>query len=482
MNPIRPNSRTPKANITASQSRHPDDEQILAHLNEDLPAQHSIELQTHLDRCESCQRRITDLAAGTGWWQSASEGLENNPSETITPPKQSAESIETAKLDAANWRVESDQVQRLLAPTDDPNKLGRLGGYEVVGIVGAGATAVVLKALDLSLNRFVAIKLLRPTLAASPIARERFAREARAAASIVHENVIEIYGVSAIDSLPYLVMPYVRGESLAKRIERSWPMSTEAMLNIACQIADGLAAAHDKGLVHRDVKPSNVMLGDGVERLKLTDFGLARAIDDVGLTRSGMLAGTPEYMSPEQAGGKPIDHRSDLFSLGSVLYSMCTGRPPFRGESCYGVLRAIIEDTPNSIQSYHSGVPGWLSLFVQRLINKDVEARYQSASDVAADLRKCLNHLHDPSKPLPAELHPRPNRLWVPMAVAGIACAAITVGFALKPTINSPTPSPIGESTDDTEAPLPTITWDDGVDVLLQGLQEDLDDFDQTHP
>ena len=219
------------------------------------------------------------------------------------------------------------------APTDDPAMLGRLGGYEISGVVGAGGMGVVLKAIDKSLDRTVAIKVLAPHLAASGAARKRFAREAKAAAAVLHPNVIAIHSVSNDEALPYLVMPYLRGTSLQKRLDEEGPLSLHEILRIGSQIAAGLAAAHAQGLVHRDIKPANILLEQGVERVAITDFGLARAVDDATITHSGVIAGTPQYMSPEQARGEPVDGRSDLFSLGSVLYSICTGRPPFRAET-----------------------------------------------------------------------------------------------------------------------------------------------------
>ena len=218
-----------------------------------------------------------------------------------------------------------------------------------------------------SLNRFVAIKALAPHLASSGAARQRFAREAQAAAAVIHENVIAIHGVAETDVLPYLVMPYERGISLQKRIEAVGALGVVEILRIALQTASGLAAAHAQGLVHRDVKPANVLLADGVERVKITDFGLARAADDASLTRSGVIAGTPQYMSPEQARGETVDARSDLFSLGSVIYAMCVGRAPFRAETSYGVLRQITDSEPTPIIQLNPAIPTWLCQLIEKL-------------------------------------------------------------------------------------------------------------------
>ena len=298
-----------------------------------------------------------------------------------------------------------DTVLKLLAPTDDDRMIGRLGTYEVVGVIGSGGMGVVLKAFDAALNRYVAIKVLAPHLGNSGAARKRFSREAQAAAAVVHDNVMEIYGVADTDGLPYLVMPYVRGPSLQRRLDGEGPLALVEILRIGMQAAAGLAAAHAQGLVHRDVKPANILLADGVERVKLTDFGLARAADDASLTKTGIIAGTPQYMSPEQARGESVDQRSDLFSLGSVLYAMCTGRAPFRAETSYGVLRRITDEEPRPIREINPDIPEWLCRIVAKLMSKRPDDRFQSAREVAGLLEECLAHVQQPTAvPLPAHL------------------------------------------------------------------------------
>jgi serine/threonine protein kinase len=188
--------------------------------------------------------------------------------------------------------------------------------HEVLEVLGRGGMGVVLKAHDEKLQRIVALKVLAPPFAADPTARQRFVCEARAAAGIRHQNVVDIHAVEEADGLPFLVMEYLTGGTLHERIERG-SLPIEEMLRIGHQAAEGLAAAHARGLIHRDVKPSNILLADGV--VKLTDFGLARTIDDIRISQEGVVVGTPKYMSPEQARGEAIDARSDLFSLGSVL-------------------------------------------------------------------------------------------------------------------------------------------------------------------
>ena len=238
-----------------------------------------------------------------------------------------------------------------------------------------------------------------------------------AAAAVVHENVIEIYGVSVEENkatLPYLVMPYIRGESLQKRLDRCGALSTAETLRIAMQIASGLAAAHEQGLVHRDIKPANILLPEDVERVTITDFGLARAADDASLTRTGVVAGTPQYMSPEQAEGGRVTGQSDLFSLGSVMYSICTGRVPFRAETPLGVLRRIVDDDPRPIQQINPEVPEWLCRIIDKLHAKTPEGRFDSAGEVAQLLKQCLSHVQQPEMfPLPRSVDPRHQKTQV---------------------------------------------------------------------
>ena len=199
---------------------------------------------------------------------------------------------------------------------------------------------IVFLARDRALDRLVAIKLLTPGMAATGAARRRFAREAKAAAAVVHEHVVTIHAVDTLpQGVPYLVMQYIAGKSVQELIDRGKAPELAEILRIGSQAAGALAAAHAQGLIHRDIKPANILLENGVERVKITDFGLARAVDDATMTQSGVVAGTPQYMSPEQAGGEPIDHRTDLFSLGSVLYALCTGQAPFRGSSSMATLK-----------------------------------------------------------------------------------------------------------------------------------------------
>ena len=320
----------------------------------------------------------------------------------------------------------------MLEPPDDPGHLGKLGAYDVLHLIGRGGMGIVFLARDRALDRLVAIKLLTPGMAATGAARRRFAREARAAAAVVHEHVVAIHAVdTSPKGVPYLVMQYIAGKSVQELIDRGKAPELVEILRIGSQAAGALAAAHAQGLIHRDIKPANILLENGVERVKITDFGLARAVDDATMTRSGVVAGTPQYMSPEQAGGEPIDHRTDLFSLGSVLYALCTGQAPFQAGSSMATLKKVCEQTPRPIRAFNPEIPPWLVKIIDRLHAKDPADRYDSAAEVADLLGRCLAHVQQPdSVPLPAELVPARNRraiaLWgaitVCLMLAGLSC------------------------------------------------------------
>lgn len=373
------------------------DERLEALLSGSLSTADAARVSAHLDQCQSCRRKVEALAAEEKSWQQAANYLRDDAYDLS--------SINQLDVEQTAIPPQIAQVLETLHPTDDPAMLGRLGGYEISGAIGAGGMGVVLKGLDRALDRTVAIKVMAPHLATSGAARQRFSREARAAAAVIHPNVIAIHSVCTDATLPYLVMPYIGGASLQKRIDSEGPLPVLDILRIAIQIAAGLSAAHHQGLVHRDIKPANILIDQGIERLVITDFGLARAVDDASMTRTGVIAGTPQFMSPEQARGEAIDARSDLFSLGSVLYTLCTGRVPFRADSALAVLRRITDSEARPIAEINPAIPPWLVHIVDRLHAKTPPQRYPSAAYLAELLTDCLAHLNQPADhPLPEEL------------------------------------------------------------------------------
>jgi formylglycine-generating enzyme required for sulfatase activity/serine/threonine protein kinase len=281
------------------------------------------------------------------------------------------------------------EFRKYLQPATRTGWLGRLGHYEIEAILGRGAFGIVAKAFDEKLHRVVAIKLMNPELAATSPPRKRFLREARTAAAVTHENIVAIHAVEE-EPIPYLVMEYIPGQTLQQRMDTQGPLDLAEILRVGQQVAAGLAAAHAANLIHRDIKPSNILLTDGpTQRAKISDFGLARAVDDASMTSSGMIAGTPLYMAPEQARGDVLDHRADLFSLGSVLYQMASGRPPFRAANTVAVLKRVCEDTPRPLDDVIPGIPGWLDAIIFRLLEKDRDVRYQTARELSDLLARC---------------------------------------------------------------------------------------------
>jgi serine/threonine protein kinase len=452
------------------------DQSLLAGLlHRELSRSDEQDLICHLDTCESCQRALESTTADQQTWDDSSLLLEEQPFDS-----------ESASID---WTADGSDpspvapsiryVLDALSPTDDPHMLGRLGHYEVSGVIGAGGMGVVLKAFDKPLDRIVAIKVLAPHLACSAAARKRFAREAKAVAAVLHPNVIAIHGVSDGDqTLPYLVMPYIRGSSLQTRIDEQGPLSVVEVLRVASQIADGLAAAHAQGLVHRDIKPANILLEDGVERVSITDFGLARTVDDATLTHSGVIAGTPLYMSPEQANGNAIDARSDLFSLGSVIYTMCTARPPFRAENAMAVLRRITDDSARPIIQINPEIPIWMDRLVRKLHAKNPDERYDSAGRVGEVLQHCLTHLNSPGEELPDELR-EPRRTDRKVVLIAALALAMVIGLV---KLSQVTESP---NTNHQQVPpieivdRPLIPWNDSTRLELDDVQLSIDELDR---
>jgi serine/threonine protein kinase len=285
-----------------------------------------------------------------------------------------------------------------------------IGEYAVVRKLGEGGMGAVYLAEDAKLGRKVAIKTMKPELAANAADRERFLREARAAASVEHDNIVPIWGVGqAVDGTPFIAMPFLQGEMLDDRLRREPVSAVGLIVKVAREVADGLAAAHAKGLIHRDIKPGNVWLegdlsakslNEQVRRCKILDFGLARSVDkeEAQLTVSGAILGTPAFMAPEQARGEKVDHRADLFSLGATLYRMATGRRPFTGSTAMAVLLALATESPPPVLELAPAFPPSLASLIERLLCKDAAGRPQSATEVAESVRRIAKELVGKSK------------------------------------------------------------------------------------
>jgi serine/threonine protein kinase len=278
----------------------------------------------------------------------------------------------------------------VLKPPTHPGDLGRLGTYRVRRVLGSGGMGVVYLAVDPKLNREIALKVMHARCAVDPVTRARFSREARAQAAIDHEHVVPIFHVGEIAGVPYFTMPRLKGRTLAAALPPC-PVPTVELLRIGREIAEGLTVAHAAGLVHRDIKPANIWLEWACGRVKILDFGLAKSStgdDAAPLTVCGTVVGTPSYMSPEQARGWHVDFRSDLFSLGSLLYLMATGRQPFRGSTAMEVLLAVAGRTPVPPVARNPFLPHPISLLIMRLLAKRRRERPVSASEVVEELSR----------------------------------------------------------------------------------------------
>lgn len=363
-----------------------------------LGEEDSLRLSNHLTRCGDCRTRLNEQTASDPWWSDVARLLDNS---LLDDPD-----ADVADSSAADTRLfEGDdpigelQAAGVIESANHPEMLGQLGRYALEREIGSGGMGVVFKGYDAELNRTVAIKVLAPHLARSGAARERFVREGRAAAAVVHENVVAIHEVDTSGKLPTLVMNCVDGVSLQRHVDTIGPLPVSDALRIAAQTAGGLAAAHRQGIIHRDVKPANILVGGGGQRIWITDFGLARAVDDASLTRTGFIAGTPHYMSPEQARGGNVGPSSDLFSLGSVLYFMLAGRPPWRAERSLAVLHRIVQHQHRSLREINSDVPREVSDLVDRLLTKEVTQRPSEASQVQIELEHLLSKRQNPDSP-----------------------------------------------------------------------------------
>jgi WD40 repeat protein len=379
-------------------SKCPNTTELRDLLEGNIPESDQVAVVSHLDKCSGCQQSLEALA---------------NPDDSLTVTLQEQSAYQTPEATSAYWpalknaelaltknalTVASDdhrvsksvsQVSLgFLNPPADGTHLGTLANFNIVRVVGRGGMGIVLHAVDTCLQRDVAIKILDPEYSRDELAVKRFCREARAAASISHENVVAVHQVEEDEEkdIPFLVMELITGESLETKLAREGRITLKEIVRIGMQTAAGLAAAHDKGLIHRDIKPGNILLEGPGQRVKLTDFGLARAAEDVRLTRSGLVAGTPLYMSPEQASGEELDARSDLFSLGIVLYELAAGEPPFNGKTPLAVLKQVTESTPIPLKQRNPDLPDWFVQIVDRLLAKKPEDRYSSSLELADTL------------------------------------------------------------------------------------------------
>ena len=378
-----------------------------------IPGARGEELEQHLSQCHSCvaiaetihgRDAITD-AIQTGWQIQGDD--EDILAQVIERGKMLRSEVETSQFQetvlsgeqqvvnapAESCRAADEEID-FLAPPEQPDEIGRLGDYRVLDVLGVGGMGIVFRAEDPKLKRTVALKAMKPANAASKSAKDRFVREAQSAASISHDNIVHIYQVGEDRSIPFIAMQFLPGESLLSRLKREKRIEQPELLRIGREVAEGLAAAHEHGLIHRDIKPDNIWIEEKTHRAKILDFGLVRsASDEAGLTQSGMVLGTPRYMSPEQAQGEEVDHRGDLFSLGSVLYHLAGGKPPFGGKNVTTTLMAVAEANPTPVETLCPELhPDFVKL-IGRLLSKNCEQRPQSAKEVVKSISEIEKQL-----------------------------------------------------------------------------------------
>ena len=423
-------------------------------------------LEKHLTECPCCLHRLDglkaddalchDLRRGTATPQPTNPLLEQLkqrlralPAYANSVPEATRPGTDSGRPIAPPAGEVTERVDALLAPARGPGEIGWLGEYRILHLLGTGGMGTVFEAEDVRLKRRVAIKVMRPELAAVPVARQRFLREGQAAAALAHENIITIHHVAESDGVPFLIMPLLQGESLADRLKRAGKLPVAEVLRIGREVAAGLAAAHAAGLIHRDIKPGNLWLefsrdpkgsaaaalpfGSRLNqggRVKILDFGLARSTaGHVHLTQTGAILGTPAYMAPEQARGVQVDHRCDLFSLGCVLYHLATGQMPFRGVDTMSILLALAQEQPKPPRELNPELPPALSDLILKLLTKEPGGRPESARVVADALENIERQIHLPGVPSPRRT--RPRRLVIAAAAAvlllGVALAGQTI-------------------------------------------------------
>lgn len=411
-----------------------------------------VDLVAHLDGCQACQQRLEELAGGVPSFGSTPVLISlSRPRDVVLDRVLEAFKADT-RITFPSWAPPpAGWVQSFLQPATLPGFLGRFDCYDVKEVIGQGGMGIVLKAFDASLKRWVAIKVLAPHLAGDSISRQRFAREGQAVAAVRHEHVVTIHAVHEVNGLPFIVMEYVEGGALDRLVQEHGPLEWTTVAQLGIQIASGLAAAHAQGLIHRDIKPSNILVSGGVvsgeasakithssplttdhsplttHQIKITDFGLAHLANEARLTHSGIVAGTPMYMAPEQALGEAVDPRADLFSLGSVLYTLATGKEPFPGGSPMAVLRSVCETTPTPIRQVNTAIPVGLAAVVERLQAKEPAGRFAAAGEVVEALRGCLEH---PDRAPPVSVlavRTRGRFSGWPLRLAMLACALTSV-------------------------------------------------------
>lgn len=405
----------------------------------------SVAAEEHISDCISCQTQLEQLSASPDHWSGIRSVLQTPDSEasrriarSICPLRTdgaasaSGEQEETAEV---HCERELEYLQQKLAPASHPELLGRIDRYEVEQLVGYGGMGLVFRGHDTELHRVVAIKTITSGLIPNGTVKQRFFQEARAVASLSHAHIVSVHDIITGGPVPAIVMQYVAGPTLGEHLSEHGPMSWRAVLQLGVQLCDALETAHRSGLIHRDIKPGNVLLEANETRAMLTDFGLVRILDNKTITRSGVIPGTPEFMSPEQAWGKTLDPRSDLFSFGSLLYMMLTGKSPFASTEAMATLNKLCNEPHCPLQEYSRDIPRQVVKLVDRLLAKQPKRRFSSAAEVRDQMQELLQS--DVS--LDSEGHRNRRRMFI--AAAGTCVLLSLLGiYTLQPRFSQYSP------------------------------------------
>lgn len=400
-------------------------------------------VRSHLEECDVCRaflngKSAADVPLLDTVFQSTR--LEVSAEQDIEPSGSSAPNILEPSDPDFSFSCVGDTEQRSMLPLpgeldilDPPKKEGALGSllkYDILGVRGVGGMGIVLQGYDRQLHRVVAIKLMSKRLTPSEKSLRRFEREAILAASISHPNVVTILSVESHRGLPFIVMEYVEGESLQQRLTNRGRLPVADAVRMTAQIASGLAAAHARGVIHRDIKPGNIMLENGIERVKITDFGLARvALDNSDLTSLGEAIGTPSYMSPEQIDGHELSTATDIFSLGCVVYAMFTTKSPFSGGRAIKVAQRITNASPPPLNEIDPEIPREFVQLVGRMLEKNPKDRTLTAAEIVSQLNSLLMTLNQAtSGSLPVTSSTSPSRPYAKrLLIGGVLLAGLVI-------------------------------------------------------
>lgn len=378
----------------AGNEQHLSDLQIRQILGQEKDGLTAVD-EEHLASCEQCRERLASETADPWWWKEGRRLVASSIRMIDDSPPDFKKAF--GKTSDHSDVIEIESLIASFEKPIHPELLGTVEEYEIESLIGCGGMGAVFKGVDRELNRTVAIKFLLPCHSRNGLARQRFIREAKSVAAVRDDNVVPIFRINASGEFPYFVMPFIPGDSLEQHVIKNGCLETLQLLQIARQIATGLAAAHEQGIIHRDIKPANILLENDCNRVVVTDFGLAREIGDLSMTQTGLIAGTPKYMSPEQTEGKPLDQRSDLFSLGAVMYWMATGRTPFGGENLFELFNSIRVKRPTRIRQLNPNIPAKLERAIDKLLEKKMENRFADARRLESFLSQYSAHLQAPT-------------------------------------------------------------------------------------